>query len=68
MIWDSTFVLIAHPANKRVGAPYSNHPKKVSTKHDSSLPAVHKPNPPMDWNHDEGQATIKIDVALVKQP
>ncbi|GEM_PF-6397271 len=68
MIWDSTFVLIAHLANERVGTSYSNHSEKISTKHDSGLPAEHKPNLPMDWNHDEGQATIKIDAALLKQP
>ena len=68
MIWGGPFVLIAHPANKRVGAPYSNHSEKVSTTHDSSLPAEHKSNLPMDWNHDEGQATIKIDAALLKRP
>ena len=68
MIWGGPFVLIAHPANERIGAPYSNHSEKVSTRHDSSLPAEHKPNLPMDWNHDEGQAMIKIDAALLKQP
>ena len=68
MIWGGPFVLIAHPANERVGAPYSNHSEKVSTKHDSSLPTEHEPNSSIDWNHDEGRATIKIDAALLKQP
>ena len=54
MIWDSTFVLIAHPANERVGASYSNHSEKVSTKHDSSLPTKHEPNSSMDLNDAEG--------------
>ena len=66
MIWGGQFVLIAHPANEQVGAPYSNHSEKVSTRHDSSLPTKHEPNSPMDWNHDEGQAMIKIDAALLK--
>ena len=68
MIWGGPFVLIAHPANERIGAPYSNHSEKVSTRHDSSLPTEHEPNSSMDWNHDEGQATIKIDAALLKRP
>ena len=54
MIWGGPFVLIAHPANERIGAPCSNHSEKVSTRHDSSLPTEHEPNSSMDWNHDEG--------------
>ena len=39
---------------REVGAPYSNHSEKVSTRHDSSLPTKHEPNSSMDLNDNEG--------------
>ena len=39
---------------REVGAPYSNHSEKVSTRHDSSLPTKHEPNSSMDLNDAEG--------------
>ena len=49
------FLHVNNLENRReVGAPYSNHSEKVSTRHDSSLPTEHEPNSSMDLNDNEG--------------